>query len=129
MQYESGAFFERKFSNLYYFLPSINDMVEKINRHMGSINLTPIDIPGNTFEVEDNVQFDPSKLDYECKKKEKITKAVVKMLKKIIVISNRNLIKNADSLFSTRNVDEDVEWIGMDKKDYLKTDTRCPINF
>ena len=81
MQYESGAFFERKFSNLYYFLPSINDRVEKIDRHMGSINLTPIDIPENTFEVEDNVQFDPSKLDYECKKKEKITKAVVKMLK------------------------------------------------
>ena len=51
------------------------------------------------------------------------------MLKKIIVISNSNLIKNADSLFSTRNVDEEVEWIGMDKKDYLKTDTRCPINF
>ena len=80
MQYKSGAFFERKFSNLYYFLPSINDMVEKINRHMGSINLTPIDIPENTFEVEYNVQFDPSKLDYECKKKEKITKAAVKML-------------------------------------------------
>ena len=96
---------------------------------MGSINLTPIDIPENTFEVEDNVQFDPSKLYYECKKKEKITKGVVKILKKIIVISNSNLIKNADSLFSTRNVDEEVEWIGMDKKGYLKTDTRCPINF
>ena len=45
-----------------------------------------------------NVQFDPSKLDYEWKEKEKITKAVVKMLKKIIDISNSNLIKNADGL-------------------------------
>ena len=83
---------------------------------MGSINLTPIDIPENTFEVEDNVQFDPSKLDYECKEKEKITKAVVKMLKKIIDISNSNLIKNADGLLSTRSVDEEVEWVGKDKR-------------
>ena len=39
---------------------------------MSSINLTPIDVPENTFEVEDNARFDPSELDYECKEKEKI---------------------------------------------------------
>ena len=83
---------------------------------MGSVNLTPIDIPENTVEVEDNVQFDPSKLDYEFLEKEKITKAVVKMLKKIIDISNSNLIKNADGLLSTRSADEEVEWVGKDKK-------------
>ena len=76
---------------------------------MGSINLTPIDIPENIFEVEDNVQFDPSKLDYECKEKEKNTKAVVKMLKKVINISNSNLIKNADDLLSTQSVDKKVD--------------------
>ena len=80
IQYKSGAFQGLSFSNIYYFLPSTTDRVEEINKHMGSINLTPIDIPENTFEVEDNVQFDPSKLDYECKEKEKITKAGVKML-------------------------------------------------
>ena len=116
MQYGSGAFFERKYSNLCYFLPSLTDRVEKINRHMGSMNLTPIDISENTFEVEDKVQFDPSKLDYECKEKEKITQAVVKMLKKFIDISNSNLIKNVNSLLSTQNVDEEVEWIGKGKK-------------
>ena len=65
---------------------------------MGSVNFTPIVIPENTFEVEDNVQFSPSKLDYEGKEKEKNTKAMVKMLKKIIDISNSNLTKNADGL-------------------------------
>ena len=109
IQYESGAFQGLTFSNIYYFLPSTNDRVEQKYRHMGSVNLTPIDITENTFEVEDNVQFDPSKLDYECKEKEKITKAKVKMPKKIIDISNSNLIKNVDGLLSTRSVDEEVE--------------------
>ena len=83
---------------------------------MGSVNLTPIDIPENTFEVEDNVQLDLSKLDYECKEKEKITKSVVKMLKQILDISNNNLIKKANGLLSTQSVDEEVEWVGKDKK-------------
>ena len=109
IQYKYGAFQGLTFSNIYYFLPSTTDRVEEINRQVGSINLTPIDIPENTFEVEDNVQFDPSKLDYECKVKEKITKAVVKMLEKIIDISNSNLIKNVNDLLSTESVDEEVK--------------------
>ena len=90
--------------------------IEDINRHRGSINLLPIDIPEKTFEVEDNVQFDPLKLDYDCPEKEKITKAVVKMLKKITEISNSNLVKNAYGLLSKRNVDEEVEWIADNTK-------------
>ena len=82
IQYESGAFQGLTFSNIYYFLPSTTDRVEETNRHMGFVNLTPIDIPENTFEVEDNVQFDPSNFDCDCKEKEKIAKAMVKMLKK-----------------------------------------------
>ena len=78
IQFESGTF-QTTFSNLYYFLPSTTDRVEDINRHRGFINLLSIDIPEKTFEVEDNVQFDPLKLDYNCPEKEKITKAVVKM--------------------------------------------------
>ena len=115
IQFESGTF-QTTFSNFSYYLPSTMDRVEDINRHRGSINLLPIDIPEKTFEVEDNVQFDPSKLDYDCPEKEKITKAVVKMLKKIMQISNSNLVENADGHLSKRNVDEEVEWIGDDKK-------------
>ena len=83
---------------------------------MGSVNLSPIDNPEKTFEVEDNIQFGSSKLNYECPEQEKITKAVVKILKKVINISNSNLIKNADGLLSTQSVDEEVEWVGKDKK-------------
>ena len=38
---------------------------------MGSVSLLPIDIPEETFEVEENIQFDPSKLDYDRSEKEK----------------------------------------------------------
>ena len=85
---------------MYYFLPSTTDRIEEINRHMGSVHLPPIDVPEKKFEVEDGVKFGPSKLDYECPEKEKITKAAVKVLKKIIDISKENLVKNSDGLLS-----------------------------
>ena len=42
-----------------------------------------IDIPGNTFNTENNVGFDASKLDIYCPENE-MTEAIVKMLKKLI---------------------------------------------
>ena len=68
--FETGQL-QTDFSNLYYLLPSITDRSESINQHMNPVNLTPIDIPKKTFEVEDNLAFDPSKLDISCDKKKK----------------------------------------------------------
>lgn len=50
----------------------------------------PIDIVEENFEVEGNVAFDPPKLHYENPDTEKISKAVFKMLKRIIELSNAN---------------------------------------
>ena len=83
---------------------------------MGSVNLLPIDIAEDNFEIEGNVSFDPSKLDYENPDKEKILEAVVKMLKRIIELSNANLKKNADGLLAKLPVDKNIEWVGKDKK-------------
>lgn len=41
-------------------------------------------------------------------------------------MSNANLVKNADDLLSKKNADVSVESI---RKDCLKTDTKCPIEF
>lgn len=57
------------------------------------MNLLPIDIPEGTFEVDEGVQFDPLKPDYDCPEKEKALQAVVKILKKVIDLSNANIIK------------------------------------
>ena len=115
IQFNSGAL-QSIFSNVYFSLPSTTDRTEDINQDMGSVNLSSIDISEKKIEVEENVLFDPLKLNFECPEKEKIARAVVKMLKKIIDISNANLVKNADWVLSNRNVNEEVEWVGKDKK-------------
>ena len=52
MQCESGAL-NTDFSKIYFLLLSLTDRIEKINRHMGSVNLAPVDISEDTFEVGD----------------------------------------------------------------------------
>ena len=69
----------------------------------------PIDIVEDSFEVEGNVPFDPSELDYENPYKEKILEAVAKMLKRIVEFSNANLKKNVDGILAKMPVDENIE--------------------
>ena len=64
-----------------------------------------VDISKKTFEVEGGVQFDPSKLDYDNPDREKMREALLKMLKKVIELSNANLIKNADGLLAKKSVE------------------------
>ena len=59
-----------------FFQASITDQIEDLNRHMGSVNLVPIDISEDNFEVEGGIKFDPSKLDFDNSKEEKMTEAV-----------------------------------------------------
>ena len=90
IQYESRAFQTNR-SHVHFYLLCTKDRIEKINRHLGSINLMPVDKVEENFEVEGNVAFDPSKLHYENPDTEKISKAFFKMLKRIIELSNANL--------------------------------------
>ena len=78
--------------------------------------MSPIDITENTFETENNISFDPAKLNIYCPEKELMSKALVKMHKKIADLFNANLIKNADGLLSRKSVDFEVEWIGTSKQ-------------
>ena len=115
VQFESGGL-QTTYSKVYYFLPSTTDRSEKINRHLGSVNLSPIDVPENTFETENNVALDPSKLDMNCPEKEVMTQAVVRILQKIADFPNSNLIQNADGLLSRKSTNIDVERFGQLKQ-------------
>ena len=75
-----------------------------------------IDISEDSFEVDGGIQFDPSKLDYESPDKEKMSEAVVKMLREVTELSNANLMKNTDGLLPKMSVDDDIEWVGKEKK-------------
>lgn len=57
-----------------------------------------------------------------------MSKAVVKMLKKVVELSNSNLVKNADGLFAKISVDNDIECVGKEKIDYRATVIKCRIN-
>ena len=115
IQYESGAQ-KTDFLKVYFFLLSIMDRIKKINRHMGSVNLFPIDISEDTFEVEGGIELDPYKLDYENPEKDAIKDLILKVLKKMVDLSNSNLVKNVDGLLATKPVDQDVQWVGDNGK-------------
>ena len=70
IQYEWGAF-STEFSCVYFSLPSIIDIGEEINRYMGSVNIVPMDVSEDSFEVEGGICFGPSKLDYDNLKENK----------------------------------------------------------
>ena len=75
-------------------MPSITDRSELINQHMNSVNLIPIDISEKTFEIEDGVAFDSSKLDISWNEKKLMANAFLKMLKIIADISNHSIAIN-----------------------------------
>lgn len=112
--FETGSL-QTTFSNIFYFLPSTTDRSEEINRYLGSVNLSLINVPVSSFELKKNVVFDPSKLDFASQEKEIMTGAVVKMVKKIVHMSNANLVKNADGLLSKFDWGVSIEWIGKNK--------------
>ena len=76
---------------------------------MNSVNLMPIDIDSSEFGKD----FDPSTLDFENSDREKNRESVLKVLKKIVDLSNSNLHKNADGLLATKShTNEDILWVG-----------------
>ena len=79
VQYESGALSTGS-SKICLLIPSITNRIEDVNRHMGSVNLTSIDITEDNFKVEGGIPSDPSNLDYENPDKEKMRQAVLKVL-------------------------------------------------
>ena len=128
LQFESGAS-QTTSSNLYYSLPSTTNRSEEINRYLGSANLCPINIPEKSFETKENVSFDPSKLDFNCQEKDIMTEAVVKMLKKIIDMSNANLIENANGLLSKKMLTLMSSGLERVRNGCLKASTKSRIDF
>ena len=84
---------------------------EDINRYMGSVNFVPINIQEDNFETEGG-KFDPSKLDFDNPEKHKIREAVLRVLRKVVDLSNSNLVMNADGLLVTRPLNKNIEWVG-----------------
>ena len=66
-----------------------------------------------------------SKLDFDNPNREKMRKVVLIVLKKVVDLSNANLIKNIDGLISNKSTNQGVEWRGGGGE---KTGKRGPEN-
>ena len=51
-------------------------------------------------------------VDYEDPEKGAIKDSILKVLKKMVDLSNSNPLKNADGLLATKPMDQDVQWVG-----------------
>ena len=79
------------------FLPSKVDRIEKVNKHLGSVNLCIGDINKNNF----GENFNPAALDYMTDKRPAARESVLNVLKKIADYSCQNLRRNADAYLAT----------------------------
>ena len=79
---------------------------------MNSVNLTPIDIPKKTLEVEDN---DPSMLYISYDEKKMMTNAVITIFKNIADISNSIRIRKIPMDLSEQPSAMEVKWIEKSK--------------
>ena len=103
---------ENNYSNLYYFLPSITDRLEEINKYLNNVSVTPINISQNQSNTWAETDFNPAELDLFGMNKTIMYNAVIKCLKYMNDISNSNLTRNADGVISGREIDISVDWIG-----------------
>ena len=93
VQYQGGVFLKNDHSNIYFFLPSTTYRSEKHNQYMEFVRLWPIDVEPSDF----GENFDPSKLDHVTDKdREKTRECVSKVLRKVVNLSNQNLVRNAN---------------------------------
>ena len=115
IQYQGGVFLNNDHSNIYFFLPSTTDGSEKHNQYMESVRLWSIDVEPSDF----GENFDPSKLDQvNDEDREKTRECVLKVLRKVVNLSNQNLIRNTNCLLAKRSHNEqDNLWFGKKRKD------------
>ena len=103
---------ESDYSNIYYFLPSITDQSEEINKYLTNVSVTPIDITQNQLNVwADSTDFNPAELDLFGVNKTITFNSDIKCLEYMSNISNSNLTRNADGVLSRREVDVPVDWV------------------
>ena len=108
---------ESEYSELLFFLPSITDRSEEVNKFLNNISITHIDITQNDFNqwLEKGQSFEPHQLVLYSEKKEAIRDCVVTALNHIAMVSNCNLMINADGFLWKKDTDVKAHWVGKGK--------------
>ena len=110
-----------KFSNLFMYLPSTLDGREDFMHYKYHVNLHPINITFDDLkQAADQKIMDPSFLS--SNNRSEVTDAYYKIMRKIVEVSNQNLVRSSDAFISNGGkVDPDrkISWID----DFYKLNT------
>ena len=102
-----------KFSNLFMYLPSTLDGREDFMHYKYHVNLHPINITFDDLkQAADQKIMDPSFLS--SNNRSEVTDAYYKIMRKIVEVSNQNLVRSSDAFISNGGkVDPDrkISWI------------------
>ena len=102
-----------KFSNLFMYLPSTLDGREDFMHYKYHVNLHPINITFDDLkQAADQKIMDPSFLN--SNNRSEVTDAYYKIMRKIVEVSNQNLVRSSDAFISNGGkVDPDrkISWI------------------
>ena len=104
---------ENDYSNIsIFFLRSITDRSEEINKYLNNVSVTSVNISQTQLNTWAEIDFNPAEFDLFGMNKTVMSYAVIKCLKYMNDISNSNLTRNADGVLSCREIDTPVDWIG-----------------
>ena len=104
-----------EFSKMFYYLPSISDRKEEINKYKDNVSLVPTDVTLefiNSFSSEKQFSFQPELLNSTDQKvREPYVKVLRQLFKHIAQYSNQNLERNVTYLNLKENRDSsEMEW-------------------
>ena len=83
-------------------MPATIDRSESISRYFNLVRLSPTDIEEESFIINENIIFDPAKLDISCSQKKIITKAIVEKRKLVADMSNSNIGRTVQCFLSKK---------------------------
>ena len=97
------------FLRFIFFLSATTDRLKDVNQNLYLVSLNPIDIDLAEFCKG----FNPACLDFNDTNREKKNReSVLKVLRKMVKISNSNIKRNVDGLHARkRHNDDNIEWI------------------
>ena len=101
---------ENDYSIIYYFLPSIIDWSEEINKYFNNVSVTLIDISQNQLNTWADTDFNLAGLNLFEMNKTIMSNAVIKCLKYMNDVSNSNLARNTHGILSDTEVDIPIDW-------------------
>ena len=101
-----------KQSRLFFFLPATLDRKEEFLQYKDNVNLHPIDIEYQVFKEHGIENFNPALLERNIDANLRL--AVLKIMKNAVMVSNSNLIRNANAYMSKGGqIDKEMkfQWI------------------